>query len=960
MLGAVAGTSDSADDPEAMARLRSQLNRATQAAQQAYQDSSRLIRLLAVIAEPAPPGILIDRTLGALSEVFAADLTFLIYTDGDLAEVVMARGFSEDEVPRLPAAPSGWADLIADHRLAAWSCPDGEPPGSVAGVAIRSAALVPLSPSLSPSPGTAADRETAAESGAGEMLLLLRADGAAFTLGELHMLQSVATRLRASVEEGERREAMERLARTGHRLTRQLETGSLLDEALPVLRDLTGAQTAAAVTVDGGIASLAVEIAAGSGTRSGWPAPVGELMVWPHALRGEPFVRADLHDDALPPGGPESEWGRNLICVPVLQDGNPIALLYAGHSRPGAFSRPTIEAASVLAGYVGTALVNAQLYRALSDSESQLRTLSEQLRRQATHDPLTGLANRDLARQLLERSLAANEPEPVGLLFCDLYKFKAINDRLGHEAGDDLLCQVADRLRPCVRPEDLLARLGGDEFLIVIPKVADLEAVTQVGRRVLEALAEPFHLGRDRVRVTASIGGVVSEPGCGSSRGVDLLRDADAAMYAAKNGGRGRVEVFDRSTAQQAVDKLTLRDDLLTALGRGELELYYQPIVDLVDRRVTGFEALLRWNHPELGGISPAEFIPIAEEAGAIGDIGAWALTEACRQLARWHQEFETPLSMAVNISPIQLLEADFAERCLQIIRIAGLPTAQVWLEVTENIEVTDQLVGQLRRLRAQGVRVAMDDFGMSYSNLGYLKHLPVERLKIDHLFVAGLVPEPAGTASEVMAEAPGVEGMDRGIVRAVLAIAESAGMSVVAEGIETEEQRRVLIELGCLQGQGYLFARPMRTRSVSRLLAGAAAARIAADAPSSDTRPAPVLGSPRVEVELGDAGDGEPAGRRPEAPGRRVERELDQVAGALVGAVQPAAGPVDGQMPGPVTTAGRGGQQSELAGVGADGEHRDRVAAPIAQVDEPAVGGDQDLTGVVAPGQGETVGQGG
>jgi EAL domain-containing protein (putative c-di-GMP-specific phosphodiesterase class I) len=222
---------------------------------------------------------------------------------------------------------------------------------------------------------------------------------------------------------------------------------------------------------------------------------------------------------------------------------------------------------------------------------------------------------------------------------------------------------------------------------------------------------------------------------------------------------------------------------------------------------------------------------------------------------------------MAVNISPIQLLDNDFAERCLQIIRIAGLPTAQVWLEVTENIEVTDQLVGPLRRLRDQGVRVAMDDFGMSYSNLGYLKHLPVERLKIDHLFVAGLVPEPADPAPG-MTEAPAVAGMDRGIVRAVLAIAESAGMSVVAEGIETEEQRRVLIELGCRQGQGYLFARPMRTRSVSTLLEQAAAARISADPSLSDARPGPV-DSPRVEVELGDTRDGEPAGRRPRPPGR-------------------------------------------------------------------------------------------
>ena len=659
------GTEDAAEPSEHSAtvgRLQTQLDLATRAAEQAYRDSSRLIRLLAVIAEPASPSLLIDRTLNALSEVFSADLTFLVYADGETAEVIVARGFSEDEVPRLPAVPAGRPDQPAQYRLAAWSYPDTEPPRHLAGVVIRSGALVPLSPEVD----------------AGEALLLLRADAVDFTSGELHMLQSVATRLRASVEEGERREAIERLARTGHGLTRQLETGPLLDEALRVLCDTTGAEYAAAVTVDDGIASLAAEIVAEPESRvppGALPAPTSALPAWPNALRGEPYVRTERPAGSITTGRAEPGRDRSLICVPVMHDARPIALLYAGHSRPGFFSRPTVEAASVLAGYVGAALANARLYSALADSESRLRALTEELQRRATHDPLTGLANRVLARQLLEASLVSNATDPVGLLFCDLDKFKAINDRLGHEAGDDLLCQVADRLLTCVRPGDLLARLGGDEFLIVLPEVADLEAVTQTGHRVLEALDEPFALGRDRVRVTASVGGVVSERSSNGSQAVDLLRDADAAMYAAKNGGRGRVEVFDRLAAQKAVDQLTLREDLLKALDRRELELYYQPIVDLADQRVTGFEALLRWNHRELGAVSPSVFVPIAEETGAVGDIGAWVLAEACRQLAQW-REFDPSLSIAVNISPIQLLETDFADKCLRLIRDAGLPAA--------------------------------------------------------------------------------------------------------------------------------------------------------------------------------------------------------------------------------------------------------------------------------------------
>jgi diguanylate cyclase (GGDEF)-like protein len=787
--------------------LRAQLQAATDAAEQAYRDSSRLIRLLAVIAEPVSPDLLIDHALGALSEVFAADVTCLIYSAGRHTKIIAARGFGEHDDVRLPVLP-GAEDLFVQCRLAAWVADDhGEEQNQddekprAAGITIRSAAQIPLS-----------DQDFF-----GEALVLLRADKEPFSTGELQMLQSVAARLRALVEQGERRASIERLARTGHRFTRHLELAPLLDEALYVLRDMSGAECAAAVTVDGDLAELRAEQGMPEGVPGSWPRRPAELLAWPAALRGEPFIHPDLFDVPVPddapapmvPGGTGPVgWVRSLVCVPVLHDGVPVALLYAGHSRAGFFSQSTVDAAAVLAGYVSAALVNARLYSALADSESRLRLMTDELRRRATHDSLTGLANRDLARQLLEHNLNSEQEEYVGLLFCDLDKFKAINDRLGHEAGDDLLCQVAERLRKCVRTDDLLARLGGDEFLIVLPSVDDLEAVTQVGNRVLEALSEPFLLGGARVRVAASVGGVVGERGADASQAVDLLRDADAAMYEAKNRGRGRVEVFDRFTAQKAVDRLTLREDLMTALDRGELEMYYQPIVQFADSRVSGFEALARWNHPELGRVPPVDFIPMAEETGAITQIGAWALAQACEHLARWKTVAGSPLSVAVNVSPVQLLDPTFAELAVQIIRDSGLRTEDVWLEVTESIEVTDQLIEQLRQLRDVGVRVAMDDFGMSYSNLGYLKHLPVERLKIDREFVAGLG-----------VDADEDDGMDRGIVRAILAIAESAQMSVVAEGIETEEQRRVLTELGCRQGQGYLFAEPMSEQAATELV---------------------------------------------------------------------------------------------------------------------------------------------
>jgi diguanylate cyclase (GGDEF)-like protein len=786
-----------------LAVLHAELLRATQATQHAYRDSSRLIRLLAVLAEPASPAVLIDRTLGALSEFFSADLVCLTYSDGSTAEVITARGFDENTEPRIPELP-GAPGLAATYRLGIWACPENVEPPTAGGVAIRSAAYIPLTPAID----------------LGEGLLLLRSDQEPFLLTELQLLQSVASRLWASLEEAERREAIERLARTGHRLTRHLEVEPLLDEALRVLCDMTGAEAASAITVHEGTARLRVEMASRPGIRGQWPSDAGRLMGWSQAERGEPWVCADLRDCGPERSQGEPRWVRNVICVPVLDDSGPMALLYAGHSRPGFFSRPTVEAAAVLAGHVGAALVNARLYRALADSESQLRLLTDELRRRATHDSLTGLANRDVARQLLESSLASPGPGMVGLLFCDLDKFKAVNDRLGHEAGDDLLRQVAARLRACMRDEDLLARLGGDEFLIVLPKVADLSVVTRVGRRVLDELAEPFMLGRERVQVSASVGGVVGERGGDSSEAGHLLRDADAAMYAAKNGGRGRVEVFDRLAADQALAQLRLREDLLTALAEGQLEVHYQPIVGLDDRSVIGFEALLRWNHPVLGAISPADFIPMAEETGAITAIGPWVLAEACGQLGQWHRDLGVPLSMAVNVSPIQLQDPRFADECIRVVHAVGLDPQLLWLEVTESIEVTVRLTDQLRQLHASGIRIAMDDFGMSYSNLGYLKRLPVQHLKIDRTFVAGLTPGEEREHDRFGDRTRNRSGgMDRGIVRAILAIAESAGMSVVAEGIETEEQRRILLDLGCRQGQGYLFAEPMAGPAATSLL---------------------------------------------------------------------------------------------------------------------------------------------
>ena len=436
------------------------------------------------------------------------------------------------------------------------------------------------------------------------------------------------------------------------------------------------------------------------------------------------------------------------------------------------------------------------------------RRLEAELRRQATHDSLTGLANRALVRRQLESELAADRPGPVGVLFCDLDEFKAVNDRLGHEAGDDLLCQVADRLRDSLRTGDLLARLGGDEFVVVLPAVEGRSTITAVGERMLAALRRPFALGAESVRIGASIGGVLGSRG--TVEVTDLLRDADAAMYEAKRTGRGRVQVFDALAAQQSVERLSLRQEVQGALQRDELAVHYQPIVDLPTGHVLGLEALLRWRHPVYGDVRPDVFVPLAEETGAIGAIGDWVVQQACRQLAAWHRlPGCADLTVSVNLSAAQLDDGDLVPRVLTTLAREQVAPRHLRLEVTENMEKTSAQLALLDALSGAGISLVVDDFGVSYSNLAHLKDLPVDALKIDRSFVAGLA-DSAGDRRQ---------GIGIGIVRAVLALSEAAGLDVVAEGVETEAQRDCLLSLGCRSAQGYLFSRPVPAAEATALL---------------------------------------------------------------------------------------------------------------------------------------------
>jgi diguanylate cyclase (GGDEF)-like protein len=490
----------------------------------------------------------------------------------------------------------------------------------------------------------------------------------------------------------------------------------------------------------------------------------------------------------------QAKQGMNSAAIILIRGKErPYGVLIAGSRGLRKFTREDVNFMQAIANVLANAI--------------ERRRTEERTQHEALHDPLTGLPNRSLFFDRLQHALsvAARRRTAIAVLFLDLDQFKLVNDSLGHAAGDELLAAVAPRLEQALRPGDTVARFGGDEFAVLAEEVGDERGATRIAERIAEALARPFIVREREHFVSASIG---ISMGGGAEEPEALIRDADSALYRAKDHGRGGYEIFDEVMRSRVIEHMQTENDLRRAIQREEFVVHYQPVVRLADGTIESMEALLRWDHPERGLIGPLAFIPVAEESRLIVPIGRWVIEQACRQAAAWQrlQPDSAPVGVAVNLSARQVADPELIPYVEESISANGIEPSTLWLELTESTLLDDttyveRTLGSLNRL---GVRLVLDDFGVGFSSLGYLKRLPLSMVKLDRTFVESVTDSPH----------------DAAIVRAVSDMADTIGIAVVAEGVETAEQVRVARDLGCGYAQGFHFAEPVAASYVEALLA--------------------------------------------------------------------------------------------------------------------------------------------
>ncbi|HWE09141.1 MAG TPA: EAL domain-containing protein [Solirubrobacteraceae bacterium] len=613
-----------------------------------------------------------------------------------------------------------------------------------------------------------------------------------------HGVMSDITDQKAAEAELELRAAQQAaVARLGEHALEGASPSDLMQEAVAAAAQLLHLEIAA--VIEHLPASDAFVFRATHGLRGVGPetiVPAGRASQAGYALlHGAPVVVADWDaEDRFNRAPVLSDHGaRSGLTVVIQGRREPYGVLGLHSTAPRRFASGDIDFVQALANVLGDVV--------------ERQVTDDDIRHRALHDALTGLPNRVLFMDRLQQSTERLRRHPDSLtavLTLDLDRFKLVNDSLGHRVGDKLLAAAAPRLKQAVRSSDTVARFGGDEFGILLEDIAGEREAIEMAERIAGVFANPFVLDGTEHFVTTSIG---IELTAGGEPADDLLRDADAAMHRAKERGGARWELFDAAMRGRAISRLRVENDLRRALERQELILDYQPLVSLRDGSLLGVEALVRWVHPQRGRISPADFIPVAEENGLIEPIGRWVLTHACRQAARWSRERPgSAVSMSVNLSAAQVTNRGLADSVAAALRVSGLEPSRLALELTESVLAgdVDELAESLQALKALGVRLVLDDFGTGYSSLSYLTRLPLDMLKVDRSFVGGLGTEPRDTA----------------ITEAIVAMSQALSLRVVGEGVETEQQLAELSRLGCDVAQGFYFSRPVPAGDISEMLA--------------------------------------------------------------------------------------------------------------------------------------------
>jgi diguanylate cyclase (GGDEF)-like protein/PAS domain S-box-containing protein len=614
----------------------------------------------------------------------------------------------------------------------------------------------------------------------------------------LVMVRDVTERAHAELQSDRRAREQKAVAALGRFALESHDLVELMTEASRTAAATLGVEGGGVSELDETGENLTVLVGVGPaehliGTRVplGGPPNVGNTM-----RTGQPTIVDDMAlETRFGPSALLVELGiASCLAVPIVDRDVPFGVLTVFANEPHRFSEDDVAFVTALATLVIVA-VNR-------DREEQAT------RRAALHDPLTGLPNRTLALDRLEHAMARREREgiDVAVFVLDVDRFKLINDSFGHAAGDDVLLALAPRLTAAVRTTDTVARLGGDEFVVICPDVNAAGGATAVAERLAAAVARPLVLGSGEHYFTVSTGGTIAASPQDTAE--SLLGDADAAMYRAKERGRGRYELFDEAMRTRVMARVRTEVGLRHALDRGELAVWYQPVVDLVTGAVVSTEALVRWEHPERGLIPPLEFIAIAEETGLIAELGLQVLEAACRQTVIWQRYVAPAIGVSVNVSGRQATNPLFPAQVAAVAERTGLRAGTLALEITESVlmEEADSPDTVLGTLQEHGLTLVLDDFGTGYSSLSRLKHFPLDALKIDRSFVSGV----------------NLNGDDRAIVKATIDMAHAVGLTVVAEGVETAEQEAYLRACGCDQAQGYLYARPQPAGAITTLLAAA------------------------------------------------------------------------------------------------------------------------------------------